>query len=159
MVWGIYHAILVIVYHFTTSVWERLPNPIAIALTFILVSFGWPLFFLSLEKYALFLRHLAVAPWHATVYRLSDWLYLAAIGFITFGLRERYWLYNESGSLSVTNSPIVLAFLMFGGIVVPIVEQHLHLLSDFDNGNNRSTSLAHGVRGYASNSGRAWRFG
>ena len=117
VVWGLYHAILVIVYHFTKSVWERLPNPIAIALTFILVSFGWPLFFLSLEKYSLFLRHLAVAPWHEPVYRLSDWLYLAAIGFITFGLRERYWLYNELGKLSVTNSPIVLAFLMFGGLL------------------------------------------
>jgi alginate O-acetyltransferase complex protein AlgI len=117
VVWGLYHAVLVIVYHFTKSAWDRFPNPIAIALTFILVSFGWPLFFLSLEKYSLFLRHLAVASWHTTVYRLSDWLYLAAIGFITFGLRERHWLYNESGKLSVTNSPIVLAFLMFGGLL------------------------------------------
>jgi alginate O-acetyltransferase complex protein AlgI len=115
--WGIYHAILVIVYHFTASAWDRLPPPIAIALTFILVSFGWPLFFLSLEKYALFLGHLATAPWHTAIYRPIDWLYLAVIGFVTFGLRERNWLYRESGSPNITDSPIVLALLMFGGLL------------------------------------------
>jgi len=116
--WGTYHAILVIVYHFTASAWDRLPKPIAIALTFILVSFGWPLFFLSLEKYALFLGHLATAPWqHTTVYRPTDWLYLAAVGFVTFGLRERNWLYSESGGQNVVDSPIVWAFLMFGGLL------------------------------------------
>jgi alginate O-acetyltransferase complex protein AlgI len=115
--WGTYHAILVIVYHFTASAWDRLPQPIGIGLTFILVSFGWPLFFLSLDEYALFLGHLATAPWHTAVYRPTDWLYLAAIGFVTFGLRERNWLYSESGSRNVTDSPIVLAFLMFGGLL------------------------------------------
>ena len=47
--WGIYHGLLVIVYHFTAPAWDRLPRPIAIAFTFVLVSFGWPLFFLSLD--------------------------------------------------------------------------------------------------------------
>ena len=115
--WGVYHAVLVIVYHFTASTWDRLPQPIAIGLTFILVSFGWPLFFLSLEKYALFLGHLATAPWHTAVYHTSDWLYLGAIGFVTFGLRERNWLYNEPSSRNVTDSSIVLAFLMFGSLL------------------------------------------
>jgi hypothetical protein len=86
-------------------------------LTFILVSFGWPLFFLSLEKYALFLGHLATAPWHTAVYHTSDWLYLGAIGFVTFGLRERNWLYNEPSGRNVTDSSIVLAFLMFGSLL------------------------------------------
>jgi len=115
--WGIYHAILVIMYHVTAPAWDRLPQPIAVALTFILVSFGWPLFFLSLGKYGLFLGHLATAPWHTAVYRPTDWLYLAAIGFVTFGLRERNWLYCESGRRNITDSPIVLAFLMFGGLL------------------------------------------
>jgi alginate O-acetyltransferase complex protein AlgI len=115
--WGTYHAILVILYHLTASAWDRLPQPIAVALTFILVSFGWPLFFLSLEKYILFLGHLATAPWHTSVYRPTDWLYLAAIGFVTFGLRERNWLYSESGGRNFTDSPIVLASLMFGGLL------------------------------------------
>jgi alginate O-acetyltransferase complex protein AlgI len=115
--WGIYHALLVIMYHFTASTWDRLPQPIAIALTFILVSFGWPLFFLSLGKYALFLGHLVTAPWHTTIYRPTDWLYLAAIGFVTFGLRERNWLYGESGSCNITDSSIIVAFMMFSGLL------------------------------------------
>jgi hypothetical protein len=88
-------------------------------MTFTLVSFGWPLFFLSLEKYAAFLGHLAtVAPWHTSLYRVYDWLYLAAIGLVTFGLRERNWLYNGTGSHNpVTDSSIVTAFLMFVGLL------------------------------------------
>ena len=117
--WGIYHAVLVILYHFTAPAWDRLPQSIATALTFILVSFGWPLFFLSLEKYALFLGHLVTAPWHMPVYRPHDWLYLAAIGFVTFGLRERNWLYNEPARRNViTDSPVVLASLMFAGLLL-----------------------------------------
>jgi alginate O-acetyltransferase complex protein AlgI len=116
--WGIYHAILVILYHFTAPAWDRLPRPIAIALTFVLVSFGWPLFFLSLEKYALFLGHLVTASWHTPIYRVHDWLYLAAIGVVTFGFRERNWLYNELGHRNViADSPVVLAFLMFAGLL------------------------------------------
>ena len=79
--WGIYHAVLVILYHFTAPVWDRLPKSIAIALTFILVSFGWPLFFLSLEKYAFFIAHLfdgAVAYGGVPCIRLAvssgDWI-------------------------------------------------------------------------------------
>src|SRR5262249_12119507 len=94
-----------------------LPRPIATGLTFILVSFGWPLFFLSLEKYAEFLSHLAKAPWHTAIYHISDWLYLGAIGFVTFGLREKNWLYNEADRRSVMDSPFVLACLMFGGLL------------------------------------------
>jgi len=117
--WGLYHALLVILYHLTAPAWDRLPRPIAVGMTFTLVSFGWPLFFLSLEKYAAFLGHLAtVAPWHTSLYRVYDWLYLAAIGLVTFGLRERNWLYNETGSHNpVTDSSIVTAFLMFVGLL------------------------------------------
>jgi alginate O-acetyltransferase complex protein AlgI len=119
--WGLYHALLVILYHVTAPAWDRLPRPIAIGMTFTLVSFGWPLFFLSLEKYAAFLGHLAtVAPWHTSLYRVYDWLYLAAIGVVTFGLRERNWLYNEPGSHNhnpVTDSSVVTAFLMFVGLL------------------------------------------
>ena len=116
--WGIYHAVLVILYHFTAPVWDRLPKSIAIALTFILVSFGWPLFFLSLEKYAVFIGHLFTAPWRVGAYRGSDWLYLAAIGIVTFGFRERNWLYNPpSQGRVLTDSPLVLAALMFSGLL------------------------------------------
>jgi len=117
--WGIYHAILVILYHVTAPAWDRLPRPVAVALTFTLVSFGWPLFFLSLEKYAAFLGHLVTtASWHTSVYPLHDWLYLAVIGVVTFGLRERNWLYNEVPNRNVIiDSPVIVALLMFIGLL------------------------------------------
>jgi alginate O-acetyltransferase complex protein AlgI len=117
--WGIYHAILVILYHVTAPAWDRLPRPVAVTLTFTLVSFGWPLFFLSLEKYAMFLGHLlTAAPWNVSIYRLHDWLYLAVIGIVTFGTRERNWLYNETTRRNViTDSPVVAASLMFIGLL------------------------------------------
>jgi alginate O-acetyltransferase complex protein AlgI len=117
--WGLYHAILVILYHVTAPAWDRLPRPVAVATTFTLVSFGWPLFFLSLEKYGMFLGHLVTAAsWQTSVYRLYDWLYLLAIGLVTFGLRERNWLYNEPTRRNpVTDSAVVAALLMFVGLL------------------------------------------
>lgn len=84
----------------------------------ILVSFGWPLFFLSVGKYALFIRHLVMAPWHIAIYHAHDWFYLAAIGFVTFGLREQNWLYNPpSHRQSIADLPVVSAILMFSGLL------------------------------------------
>jgi len=116
--WGIYHGLLVILYHFTAPLWDRLPRPFAIALTFVLVSLGWPLFFLSLDQYAAFLAHTATAPWGASTFRLHHLLFLAIVGFVTFGLRERNWLYNEPTSRNpVSDSPVLMASLMFLGLV------------------------------------------
>lgn len=116
--WGIYHGTLVILYHFTAPTWDRLPKPFAIAVTFILVSFGWPLFFLSLEKYALFIAHFASAPWHKPSYGSYDWLYLGVIGLFTFCTREKNWLYNPSSSRQfIADSPVVSAVLMFSGLL------------------------------------------
>lgn len=112
--WGAYHGLLVILYHFTAPAWDRLPRPAAIALCFILVSLGWPLFFLSLGDYAAFLTHLLIAPWHTSIYGGAHWFYLGVIALVTFGLRERHWLYNEpKQGIAVTNSPIFAASIMF----------------------------------------------
>ena len=51
MAWGIYHAFFVLFYHFTRPFWDRLWKPLQVALTFIIVSFGWPLFYLNLTDY------------------------------------------------------------------------------------------------------------
>ena len=112
--WGVYHGILVILYSITAPAWDRLPRPLAVALCFTLVSFGWPLFFLSLGDYALFLRHLLVAPWHRELYGGTVLLYLGALGLVTFGLREENWLYNGPERRHVlTDSPVFAAILLF----------------------------------------------
>src|SRR5262245_14819286 len=51
IVWGAYHAALVIGYHWLQPLWDRLPKGLGIALTFALVSLGWPLFYLDLSNY------------------------------------------------------------------------------------------------------------
>ncbi len=73
--WGIYHAALVILYHFTRPAWDRLPRPVAIALTFVLVSFGWPLFFMNLDQYA----DISRAPCLGTLARLDLRAYAVAL--------------------------------------------------------------------------------
>jgi alginate O-acetyltransferase complex protein AlgI len=116
--WGIYHGLLVILYHFTAPAWDRLPQPIAIALTFSLVSFGWPLFFMDLEHYGAFLAHLAAAPWSLGVYQPRHFLYLAAFGILTFGLREKNWLYSDPGRRdAIYDSPLLLGSAMFAGLL------------------------------------------
>ncbi|MDA1090457.1 MAG: hypothetical protein O3A85_09125, partial [Proteobacteria bacterium] len=44
IVWGLFHGVLVVLYHFTRPAWDRIPGLIQQAVTFILVSFGWVLF-------------------------------------------------------------------------------------------------------------------
>jgi alginate O-acetyltransferase complex protein AlgI len=116
--WGIYHGLLVMVYHLTAPIWDRLPRPVAIALTFMLVSLGWPLFFLGLSDYVAFLQHLLTASWHAETYQLRHWIYLAAIGVVTFCFNERNWLYNEPQRRNIVmDSPVLSASLMFCGLL------------------------------------------
>ncbi len=115
--WGIYHGVLVVLYHSTSAAWDRLPTPVAVAMTFVLVSFGWPLFFLGLDDYAIFLGHLVRAPWHLGVYQPTHLLFLIVIGVVIFGFRESKWLYNEPGQNVISNSPILLATLMFAGLL------------------------------------------
>jgi alginate O-acetyltransferase complex protein AlgI len=116
--WGVYHGLLVILYHAMAPAWDRLSLPVAVALTFVLVSLSWPLFFLSLNDYALFLQHLFMAPWHGSIYQPVHWLYLGAIGLVTFGTREQDWLYNGPDNRNlIMDSPVVLAMLMFAGVL------------------------------------------
>lgn len=116
--WGVYHGFLVIAYHLAAPAWDRLPRPLAIALTFTLVSLGWPLFFLNLEQYAAFLGHLVTAPWGAAAFGLHHLIFLLAVGFVTFGLREAHWLYNEPVRRhAVSDSPALIASLMFAGLL------------------------------------------
>jgi alginate O-acetyltransferase complex protein AlgI len=116
--WGVYHGLLVILYHVTAPAWDRLPHALAVALTFVLVSFGWPLFFMDLEKYAMFLRHLAVAPWSLGFYRPQHLICLAAFALFTFAVREKTWLYTDPVQRGrLCESPLLLGAAMFLGLL------------------------------------------
>lgn len=119
VVWGLYHAALVVLYHFAAPLWDRLPRPLAVAATFVVISLGWPLFFLSLGDYAAFLAHFFAAPSAApSVFGRLDWAYLALLGAFTFCLREKHWLYNTPAKPHlIFDSPVVLASLCFAGTI------------------------------------------
>jgi alginate O-acetyltransferase complex protein AlgI len=118
VLWGVYHAGLVILYHLTRPAWDRLPKWAAIAVTFLFVSFGWPLFFIDIEHYVYFMCHLVVAPWHLAIYKPLQWLYLAAIGIVTFAVPEELWLYNDPDRHNiVSDSPLLAAIALFVGLL------------------------------------------
>ncbi len=44
IVWGLFHAAIVIGYHISARQWDALPRVLQISITFTLVSAGWTLF-------------------------------------------------------------------------------------------------------------------
>ncbi len=95
LAWGLYHAVLVAGYHFTRPVWDRLPKVVGILLTFILVSFGWPLFYLDFGSWVLLLQQVFAFDFLGdSIYRIRHWAFLGLIAAWTFFARERLWLFN-----------------------------------------------------------------
>ena len=73
---------------------------------------------MNLNEYGNYVAHLVSANWQAAVYGPKFWLYLLAIGCVTFVGRERFWLYNEPEQhKSIVDSPLLLASLMFAGLL------------------------------------------
>lgn len=115
--WGAYHAALVIGYHVVQSRWDRLPSGVQITLTFLLVSIGWPLFYLDLGDYATFLRvipelQLTGDRSHLRELGLMHWGWLSAIMIWTFFFRESRWLWSRS-KYNPLDNPLVLAAMAF----------------------------------------------
>ncbi|MHC8508300.1 MAG: MBOAT family O-acyltransferase [Rhodospirillales bacterium] len=54
IVWGLYHGVLVVAYHYTRGAYDRLPTLLQISLTFVLVSIGWVLFLFDFQDAAMF---------------------------------------------------------------------------------------------------------
>jgi len=51
IVWGLYHAALVIFYHFTKEYWDQLSELVQKIATFSLVSYGWLLFLFDFDQF------------------------------------------------------------------------------------------------------------
>ena len=51
IIWGAYHAILVIIYHYSKNKWNKLNPSFQILITYFLISIGWPLFFMDITQY------------------------------------------------------------------------------------------------------------
>lgn len=44
VVWGLYHGALLVLYRYTSAIWDRLPQAVAVGATFLLVVVGWVFF-------------------------------------------------------------------------------------------------------------------
>ncbi len=118
LVWGLFHAALVIAYHFTRPLWDRLPGPAGIALTFVMVSFGWPLFYLDFDGWLTLLAQVFSFDFTGNeIYRLRHWLFLTAIGAWTFLTREHLWLFNDKPRMVIDWVPVQV-IAMFVAVVL-----------------------------------------
>ncbi len=118
LAWGLYHAALVVGYHVTRPLWDRLPRPAGIGLTFLLVSFGWPLFYLDFDGWLKLLAEVFSLDFAGDeIFRLRHWLFLGIIAAWTFFARERWWLFNDRPRMVFDWAP-VQASAMFVAILL-----------------------------------------
>jgi len=88
LVWGTYHGVLVILFHFTQDTWTKLPNLMQQVLTFTLVSFGWTLFIFDFQGIESFLWSLfGQAEISLPDPGLEAWMGLLIAAAVCFGLR------------------------------------------------------------------------
>jgi alginate O-acetyltransferase complex protein AlgI len=116
IVWGTYHALLVIGYHYTAPWWDRLPNPVQIGLTFLLVTAGWPLFYLDLTTFWALIHRIFLLNFTPVVFGLRHWAYLGVVAAWTFLAREDTWLWNTKPRWPF-DSAVIQAGMFFVAVV------------------------------------------
>jgi alginate O-acetyltransferase complex protein AlgI len=94
--WGGYHALLVVGYHLNRRWWDNMPNALQIALTFIAVSIGWPLFYLDAPSYLSLMTTIATfSTSDALSYGFDAWIYLVVVFAYIFLAREDRIIFNQ----------------------------------------------------------------
>jgi len=117
VVWGLYHAALVIGYKLTRPVWDRAPIALQIAVCFILVSLGWPLFYLDINGYlALLPRLVTITEELRQIYQIQEIGFIGLVALWTFlpgpiGGKIKSWLWNVS-KLPVFQASIVVVLIL-----------------------------------------------
>ena len=114
IVWGLYHAFFIILYHFTRELWERAPSWFQVTITFLIVTFSWPLFFTDPAKYLTILGRLigAYGSTGESVYDASVWFVIAIAAVVTFLMSEDRWLYTKRQTF-LRSSPYLHAAMIF----------------------------------------------
>lgn len=112
-VWGLYHAALVIGYKLSRNSWDRFPIFFQITACFLLVSLGWPLFYLDIAQYLTLLPLLfSVSDDIRQVYQIQEFGFVGLVALWTFlpatlGGTVKKWLW------SATRQPFFQAALLF----------------------------------------------
>jgi alginate O-acetyltransferase complex protein AlgI len=117
VVWGLYHALLVLGYHYVRGPWDRLPRLLQVGLTFVLISLGWPLFYSDFSQYLqLMTQMFSFSAETAVRFGPAHWAYLTCIAVWTFGQREEHWLYNAEPR-QVADWPVLHAGLACAAVL------------------------------------------
>ena len=106
IVWGLYHAALVIGYHLSARWWDRLPMLVQQAANFTLVSIGWLLFVFSwadLAQFATSITH-AFNGAGGLGTSLEMWLVVAIAALVCFGVHFERLIHADPRSLLHTAS-------------------------------------------------------
>ena len=87
VIWGLYHAALVILYKATSRWWDAPPLIVQRALTFVLATLGWTLFLFDFHGIQAFARSLIGLGSGAVVAPdMTHWLLLLGAAAVCFGL-------------------------------------------------------------------------
>lgn len=116
IVWGLYHGVLVVIYHWTSSFWNRLPSLLQRGLTFTLVSLGWSLFLYDFDgAYGLIASLFGFGPDGAAIPDVEMWIYLILSAAVCFGVRAEAW----AAAMSQTSTR--LSFLVSFGFAILMI--------------------------------------
>ena len=116
IIWGAYHAILVLIYHYSKNNWNKLNSSFQILLTYLLISIGWPLFFMDITQYFEMLAVFFKQPSSTGIYSLKHWVFIIPILAWIFLSKEKNWLYNDKRNW-LFDSPILHAALLFFSLI------------------------------------------
>ena len=119
IVWGLYHAALVVGYHQSRSVWDRMPSILQVAITFVLVSVGWILFLYDFDGVYTFITHaIGMAEGKGIEPTLEMWIALGVAAAICFLVNFEHFAENQAKS---TTGSVVLNVALAALFVLTLV--------------------------------------
>ena len=125
IIWGLYHGILVVAYHWTSPAWDKMPAFLQRALTFTLVSLGWSLFlydFNGAQDLMTSLIGAGTTQSHAFP-NAEMWIYLALSCAACFLVRAEDWAKAAGHTSKKWSLPVTIGFASLLVIVILFLDR------------------------------------
>ena len=114
VIWGLFHGVLVIAYHFGRTPWNILPTILQRVLTFGLVSLGWTLFIFDFSGVQAFLWSLiGQSEVGVPDPSLEAWLGLLFAALVCFGVHFEKMAENLSCHMVTSNARTAMFAILF----------------------------------------------
>jgi alginate O-acetyltransferase complex protein AlgI len=126
ILWGAYHAFLVLLYHALRDYWDRLPNPFQIGLNFSLVSLGWPLFKYDLTRTLELWQALFSFRAGSFSFSATHWVYLGLVALVTFTMKEKEWIYTYAERRMIDSAIVHAALAMLAIVFFPFARTFIY---------------------------------